>query len=86
MMDPDDVHDIAKTDEIIMAAEYQWRPFRGDCPLCGGSAEVFCKTGVDNWANDGDKVRCSECHHEGSVVIEEEGESCSNFVNWDDDL
>jgi len=60
----------------------QWRAFNDECPNCGSRAEVLTDTGRDNWANDGDEARCSECKWPGSVTVCEEPHA---YVNWQDE-
>lgn len=74
-------------------SDYRWKPFCGDCPLCGGAAEVFTTITEPGIAYDGDKARCSdtECGHEGVIVVTDDPSSLDEsvahaYVQWDDDL
>jgi hypothetical protein len=60
----------------------QWRAMESyECPHCGCEAEVFTSSGEDNFAYDGDSVRCSLCHFPGWVSADEDGA----HVNWHDE-
>jgi hypothetical protein len=61
----------------------EWKPFNAECDVCGGrSVEVLTECSFPMHAYDGDSARCTECKGIGTVIIEEEGDSPSNIVLW----
>lgn len=57
----------------------QWREWDDQCDACGSDAEVLTDSGEDCRAYDSDAVRCTECDCMGSVRVEEDGDT---WTNW----
>lgn len=57
--------------------------FNVECHYCGTSpVNVLTDTGRNNWANDGDEVKCPECGLYGHIVVDEEPHA---NVSWHDE-
>jgi hypothetical protein len=59
-----------------------WKPldWGEECPKCGAGAEVLTRDRRDDYARDGDKARCQECHHTGMASCDESGA----WIMWQD--
>jgi hypothetical protein len=66
----------------------QWKfiSWGADCPWCGNSPEVYTDA-EDDFAYDGDTVRCCECGMPGHVSVSIDGgsEEGDAWVHWHDD-
>ncbi len=67
-------------------ATKEWRPFTDFCAYCGGEAEVLTSTGRDNWAQNGDVARCTNCGCPGFVHDDgREHDDCpTGSIDWHD--
>ena len=73
-------------------AKLHWHDWGGgdDCPSCGNIAEVLTSCTQKERAYDGDKARCVECGHPGSVSVYgddelDDGDSAAARIAWHDD-
>ena len=60
----------------------EWRQYDGDCDDCGNDIEVLTCSGRDNFAYDGERVRCTGCACKGMLCLDEVKDT---WINWDDD-
>lgn len=69
-------------------AEYAWKEWPEDCPVCGEKLHVFTNDPRDGWARDGDKAFCMNlyCNARGHIScnVEDDAHFVLNTDTEDD--